>query len=84
MKVFAYVSRIGSVNLDKSYSELDLTIVDNNIVRCPDDICSKKMINELKKVKQEGDTVGGEIVAVAQGVPAGWGEPVFNKLHGYW
>ena len=81
VKVFAYVSRIGSVNLNKPYNELDLTSIDNNIVRCPDDVCSKKMINELEKIKREGDTVGGEIVVVAQGVPAGWGEPVFDKLH---
>jgi len=81
VKVFAYVSRIGSINLDKSYSELDLTSIDSNIVRCPDDVYSKKMIYELEKIKREGDTIGGEIVAVAQGVPAGWGEPVFDKLH---
>ena len=81
VKVFAYVSRIGSVNLNKPYNELDLTSIDNNIVRCPDDVCSKKMINELEKIKKEGDTVGGEIVAVAQAVPVGWGEPVFDKLH---
>ena len=44
-------------------------------------IFAKKMINELEKIKKEGDTTGGKIVAVAQGVPAGWGEPVFDKLH---
>ena len=41
VKVFAYVSRIGSINLDKSYYELDLTSIDSNIVRCPDDFCKK-------------------------------------------
>ena len=81
VKVFAYVSRIGSINLDKSYSVLDLTSIDDNIVRCPDNVCSKKMINEVEKIKRDGDTVGGEIVVVAQGVPAGWGEPVYDKLH---
>ena len=36
---------------------------------------------EIEKIKKEGDTIGGEITVVASGVPAGWGEPVFDKLH---
>ena len=39
------------------------------------------MIQRIEKVRDEGDTVGGAIVVVAKNVPAGWGEPVFDKLH---
>ena len=39
------------------------------------------MLKKKKKTKKEGDTIGGEITVVAIGVPAGWGEPVFDKLH---
>ena len=36
---------------------------------------------EIEKIKKDGDTIGGEITAIATGTPAGWGEPVFDKLH---
>jgi chorismate synthase len=39
------------------------------------------MMSLVNNVKNDGDTVGGEIFAVAKGVPVGWGEPVFDKLH---
>jgi len=39
------------------------------------------MIAAIEKTKKEGDTIGGEITAIVSGVLAGWGEPVFNKLH---
>ena len=81
VRISTYVSRIGSVSLNKSYKDLDLSVIDNNIVRCPDDTCSNKMIKEIEQIKKEGDTVGGEIITIAEGVPAGWGEPVFDKLH---
>jgi len=35
----------------------------------------------ILEVKKAGDTVGGSIVVVAKGIPPGWGEPVFDKLH---
>jgi chorismate synthase len=34
----------------------------------------------LQKIQNEGDTIGGEISCLISGVPAGWGEPVFDKL----
>ena len=39
------------------------------------------MIEEVEKIKKEGDTIGGEITCIATGVPTGWGDPVFEKLH---
>jgi len=50
-------------------------------VRCPDNEHAERMIVEIEKVKKEGDTIGGEITAIVTGVSAGWGEPVFDKLH---
>lgn len=77
----AFVSQVGEVRLEKSYLELDLSQAENNIVRCPDPDVAEKMIARIEKAGQEHDTVGGVITGVAKGVPAGWGEPVFNKLH---
>ena len=81
VKITAYVSALGNVKLNKCYKDLDLSQVDANMVRCPDVTIAEKMIAEIEKIKKEGDTIGGEITVVATGVPAGWGEPVFDKLH---
>ena len=54
--------------------------VDKIPVRCPDPATATKMISAIADAKQAGDSVGGIIAAVVRGVPAGWGEPVFEKL----
>jgi len=77
----AFVSQVGEISLDKSYQELDFSKTEENIVRCPDLNTAKKMISRIEAASKNKDTVGGVITGVVQGVPAGWGEPVFNKLH---
>ena len=52
----------------------------NNDLNCCDLEAAPKMIADLLKVRDEGDTAGGAIELVARGVPAGLGEPVFDKL----
>jgi chorismate synthase len=81
VEVQAYVSAVGSVKLNKCYTNLALSLTDSNLVRCPDVAIAEQMISEIEKIKKEGDTIGGEITCVATGVPVGWGEPVFDKLH---
>ncbi len=77
----AYVSAVGAIKLDKSYTELDLSLTESNIIRCPDQETAERMIERVAAVKKQGDTIGGTIDAVITGVPAGLGEPVFDKLH---
>ena len=79
--VQSYVSRVGDIQVSKSYTELDLSLTESNIVRCPDPETAEKMIARIEEAGRDHDTVGGVITGVIQGVPAGWGEPVFNKLH---
>lgn len=81
IEINAYVSQVGEITLDKGYRELDLSKIDSNIVRCPDSLTAEKMISRIEAAGANHDSVGGVITAVAKGVPAGWGEPVFNKLH---
>ena len=81
VKITAYVSAVGNITLNKCYTNLDLSLTDTNLVRCPDVVIADQMIETIEKTKKEGDTIGGEITALATGVPAGWGEPVFDKLH---
>ncbi|MDH4468048.1 MAG: chorismate synthase [Bacteriovoracaceae bacterium] len=81
VKISAYVSQVGSIELTKKYSELDLKKIESNLIRCPDSAVAKKMISEIEKVKSQGDTIGGVITGVITGCPVGLGSPVFDKLH---
>ena len=81
IKIRAYVDQIGQVKCPLPYTELDLSKVDDSIVRCPDAQTSAEMIQLVEKTKKSGNTVGGSVFCVVQNCPPGLGEPVFNKLH---
>lgn len=77
----AYTSQVGDIKLLKSYHDLDLTKIESNIVRCPDELLADTMIQKIEQVRKAGDTIGGVISCVIIGTPIGLGEPVFDKLH---
>ena len=77
----AYVSQVGALTLDKPLSELDLSLTESNPVRCPDPTTAAAMEELIREVRKAGDTIGGVLSCVIRGVPAGLGEPVFDKLH---
>jgi chorismate synthase len=77
----AYTSSVGSLHLSAHYSQLDLSTIENNIVRCPDGHMAERMIELIDEVRKEGDSIGGVVSCVITGVPVGLGEPVFDKLH---
>ncbi|PIQ50016.1 MAG: chorismate synthase [Cytophagales bacterium CG12_big_fil_rev_8_21_14_0_65_40_12] len=79
--VAAYVSQVGSLKLETPYQQLDLKSAEENIVRCPDQEMAEKMIALIDQTRLDRDTIGGIVTGVIQGVPAGLGEPVFDKLH---
>jgi chorismate synthase len=81
ISIQAFVSQVGEITLEKTYTELDLSKTEENIVRCPDSDTAEQMIGRIEAAAANRDTVGGVISCVVKGVPAGWGEPVFNKLH---
>jgi len=81
ISIQAFVNSVGDISLDKPYQELDLSKTEDTIVRCPDSETADKMIARIEEAGRNHDTVGGTIMCIIQGVPAGWGSPVFNKLH---
>lgn len=81
IKIQAYTSQVGDIILDKDYHKYDLSLTENNIVRCPDAAKAEEMAKLIKEVKAKGDTVGGTITCVVKGCPAGLGEPEFDKLN---
>ncbi|KAJ1562718.1 hypothetical protein HK096_004731, partial [Nowakowskiella sp. JEL0078] len=54
--------------------------VDANEVRCPDDITAQKMRNRIVEAKDANNSIGGTVLCVIRGLPAGLGEPCFDKL----
>ena len=81
IEIYAYVSQVGDLKLNKTYQELDFKEIEKNPVRCADPDMALKMEAYIKEIKKEGDTIGGVITCVAKNVPVGIGEPVFDKLH---
>jgi len=81
ININAFVSSVGEIFIDKPYQDLDFSKTENNIVRCPDEDSAEKMITKIKEIRKAGDTIGGTITCVAQNIPVGLGEPIFNKLH---
>ncbi len=79
--VQAYVSQVGSLRLEKPYTQLDFSQTEATPIRCPDLETAEQMINLIDQVRKDRDTIGGVVSAVVTGVPAGLGEPVFDKLH---
>ncbi len=81
ISVNAFVSQIGNEKLTKHYSELDLSQTYKSPVRCPDEKTSLLFENEIQKAMKNKDSVGGIVSCVVKNMPAGMGEPVFDKFH---
>ena len=77
----AYVSAVGTLSLDLHPSKVDVLEAEKNIVRCPDSKLASEMESLIKKVRKEGDTVGGVVTCIIKNIPVGLGEPSFDKLH---
>jgi chorismate synthase len=78
--VQAYVSAVGDMDLSEA-TDIDLSTTEDNIIRCPSPSVATHMIDLVKAVRKDGDTIGGVVTCVVKGCPAGLGEPVFDKLH---
>ena len=81
IQITAYTSQVGPIALDRDYTRYDLSLAENNAVRCPDAEKASEMIRLIETVKADGDTIGGVITCVIKGCPPGLGEPEAGKLH---
>jgi chorismate synthase len=79
--VLAWVSAIGPYSMNPELVKATQRSIEASPVRCPDAKTSEKMIKYLKELYAKGDTAGGIITCTVSGLPAGLGEPVFEKLH---
>lgn len=81
ISINAYTSSVGEIEMNSDYSNLDFSLTESNDVRCPDPEMAEKMINKIREIRKQGDTIGGTISCVAQNITVGLGEPIFHKLH---
>jgi chorismate synthase len=81
IRVSAYVSSVHKIIVPVSYDKLNLDSVYSSLVRCPHQETAARMEAAIRSAKDDKDSLGGIITCVASSVPAGWGEPVFDKLH---
>ncbi len=80
IKSACYVDQIGPYQLsEQDWYENDQ--IENSPLRCPEPTVSEQMQIYMSDLQKIGDTTGGAIRCILKGVPAGWGEPVFDKLH---
>ncbi len=82
IEVVAFVAELGGIKAEIASSDLKelQASAESNAVRCPDLAAAERMMQRLDAVRLEGDSLGGIVVIIAEGVPAGLGEPVFDKL----
>ena len=80
VEIVAWVDRVHDVPSVVDATTVTRDAVDANEVRCPDPVAAEAMAAKIREVRARGDTVGGVIRCVARGVPAGLGDPVFDKL----
>ncbi len=80
VSIVAWVDEVADVMATVDPAMVTRAEVETNDIRCPDQAAAATMIERIERARKDGDSVGGVIRAVARGVPAGWGEPVFDKL----
>jgi chorismate synthase len=78
--VVGWVDRVHHIKACVDPVLVSLEQVESNIVRCPDPLIAEEMIAHIEAIRKEGNSIGGIVGCVARGVPAGWGEPVFDRL----
>jgi len=80
IEVLAWVRRVHDVDAKIDPASVTLDAVEANIVRCPEPAAAEKMTQAIDAARERGDSLGGVVECVARCVPAGLGEPVFDKL----
>jgi chorismate synthase len=80
VSIVAWVDEVAGIAASVDPDAVTRDAVDATEIRCPDAAAAAAMIERVERARKAGDSVGGVIRAIARGVPAGWGEPVFDKL----
>jgi chorismate synthase len=80
LQIVAYVKQVLALEAAVDPETVTREAVEANIIRCPEAAMAERMIALVDGARKAGDSLGGVVEAAARGVPAGWGDPVFDKL----
>lgn len=80
LEILSYVQTVETIEAPIDPTTVQSADIEANAVRCPDAAIAEKMIARIKEIRSQGDSIGGVVECVARGIPAGLGEPVFDKL----
>lgn len=80
VEIRAFLTRVHDIAMPTNESFPSLAEVEASPVRCPHPDTARQMIERIKEARSNGDSVGGVIECRARGLPAGLGEPVFDRL----
>jgi chorismate synthase len=80
VEILAYVERIHDIAAPTDLGTPTAAAIEANPVRCPDPATAERMIERIKAMRSEGNSVGGTIRCLLRNVPAGLGAPVFDRL----
>ncbi|WP_386694295.1 chorismate synthase [Lonepinella sp. MS14435] len=84
IEVRGYLSQIGDIQIDPKtvadISKIDWQQVNSNPFFCPDQSAVEKFEELIRSLKKEGNSIGAKLTVVAENVPVGLGEPVFDRL----
>ena len=78
VSILGYVHQVGPARWEGG--RLDAEEIERNVVRCPDAETAARMEAAILEARKAGDSLGGAITVRAEGVPAGWGEPLYGRL----
>jgi chorismate synthase len=80
VEILAWVAEVHEVVAAVDAAAVTREQIEANAVRCPVAATAEEMARRIDAARRDGNSLGGVVEAVARGVPAGWGEPVFDKL----
>ncbi|MCL4234806.1 MAG: chorismate synthase [Deltaproteobacteria bacterium] len=76
VKITGHVTRVADIVAEK----FDAGVIEQNPVRCADGDAAKRMAAAIEAAKAAGDSLGAVVEVIAEGVPVGWGDPIYEKL----
>lgn len=80
VEVIAWVQSVASIASELDDDAVDRSLVESTPTRCPDPHAASAITRAIEAARRDGDSIGGVVRCIARGVPAGWGDPVFDKL----
>lgn len=80
VQVLAWVESVHGITAAVDPASVTYEQVEADATRCPDPAAAAAITEAIENARADGDSLGGVVGCVARGVPAGWGEPVFDKL----